>query len=208
MNSAVKQREQPNRGLRRSLVGAGVLTAGALTLAACGATSTSPKKTSAERSSTSVPTRTQPTVNTANVAGLGSVLVDGSGRTLYLLDSEAGAKVTCMAANGCTGIWPPAKLPAGVAHATAGGSARQSMLGTVTAPDGSLYLTYGTQRWPLYTFSGDSSAGQAHGQGIHSFGGTWWAISPSGTAVKLAVHSSSTSSSTSTGGGSYGGGGY
>jgi predicted lipoprotein with Yx(FWY)xxD motif len=30
----------------------------------------------------------------------------------------------------------------------------------------------------LYTFSGDTAAGQAHGEGIQSFGGTWHVVTP------------------------------
>jgi hypothetical protein len=33
---------------------------------------------------------------------------------------------------------------------------------------------------PLYYFSGDSAAGQVNGQGIKSFGGTWYALQTSG----------------------------
>jgi len=37
--------------------------------------------------------------------------------------------------------------------------------------------------WPLYTFAQDQVPGDVNGQGIKSFGGTWWAVSPSGKAV-------------------------
>jgi predicted lipoprotein with Yx(FWY)xxD motif len=30
----------------------------------------------------------------------------------------------------------------------------------------------------LYTFSGDTAAGQAQGEGIQSFGGTWYVVTP------------------------------
>ncbi|MGH9076838.1 MAG: COG4315 family predicted lipoprotein [Acidimicrobiales bacterium] len=117
------------------------------------------------------------------MGGLGSVLVDGGGRTLYLLSSEAGGKLTCTDASGCTNVWPDTELPDGVTHGVAGAGVSASSLGTVTSPDGKLYLVYGPSKWPLYTFSGDSAPGQANGQGIHSFGGTWSAVSPGGDAV-------------------------
>jgi predicted lipoprotein with Yx(FWY)xxD motif len=52
--------------------------------------------------------------------------------------------------------------------------------------------------WRLYEYTGDTGSGQANGQGIKSFGGTWYVLSPSGQPVK----------SSSSSGGGYGGGGY
>lgn len=55
---------------------------------------------------------------------------------------------------------------------------------------------------PVYTFTGDSGSGQTHGEGIHSFGGVWYAVSPAGAPV---LPASGTASSSSSGGG-YGSG--
>jgi hypothetical protein len=38
---------------------------------------------------------------------------------------------------------------------------------------------------PLYTFAMDKAPGDVNGEGIVNFGGTWYAVSPSGVAVKL-----------------------
>lgn len=121
------------------------------------------------------------TISTAEVPGVGTVLVNGAGRTLYLLSSEAGGKLTCTDGNGCTKVWPDTKLPAGTTQATAGSGIQASLLGTVKSAEGSLLVTYGG--FPLYQFSGDSGPGSANGQGITSFGGTWSAITPAGTAM-------------------------
>ncbi len=43
-------------------------------------------------------------------------------------------------------------------------------------------MTY--NHWPLYTYAGDSAAGQANGQNLNANGGKWYVISPSGTVVK------------------------
>ena len=56
-----------------------------------------------------------------------------------------------------------------------------SLLGTVKDASGSLYVTY--NNWPLYTYAGDPGPGQAHGQGITSFGGTWHVMSTAGDPV-------------------------
>ena len=134
------------------------------------------------------------TVGVANVAGLGSVLVNGDGRTLYVLATEKG-KVTCTDGNGCTKYWPPAVLPSGMTHGIAGSGVQASMLGSLMSPSGDDRLTYGG--WPLYTYTGDSGAGQSTGQGVTDTWGTWWVLSPSGTPIMTSASSSSSTSPTS-----------
>jgi predicted lipoprotein with Yx(FWY)xxD motif len=169
----------------RLLAGAAGTLAIVAGLAACGSSSGSKAASSATTTTpASSNTTAAPqgvTISAANVAGVGSVLVDGSGRTLYILTSEKGGKLTCTDANGCTKVWPDTELPTGVAAATAGGGAQASMLGTVTSPEGHLYPTYAG--YPLYTYTGDPGTGTANGQGITSFGGTWWVITPAGNLV-------------------------
>ena len=65
-----------------------------------------------------------------------------------------------------------------VTAATAGTGVTPSLLGTVKSAGGNLYVTYGG--FPLYEFAHDSGPGQANGEGISSFGGTWYAVSKSG----------------------------
>ncbi|MDQ6928807.1 MAG: hypothetical protein M3159_09160 [Actinomycetota bacterium] len=181
----------------------GALTGvGLLVLAACGS-STSTTKTAATTTPASSPATTGAasgiTIATADVAGVGTVLVNGNdGRTLYLLTSEQGGKLTCTDDNGCTKVWPDTELPAGVTSATPGKGVNTAMLATVKSADGKLYVTYGG--YPLYEFSHDSGPGEAKGQGISSFGGTWYVISPAGTPMTAAATTGATSSpSTSSG---------
>ncbi len=134
------------------------------------------------------------TVSAKKVGNAGTVLVNGNGRTLYLLSSEQGGKVTCTDATGCTSVWPPVALPSGVAAPVAGAGINASMLSTVQTGTGTR-VTYGG--WPLYTFSGDSGAGMANGIGITSFGGTWHAVNTSGNP------STSASTAPASGGGGY-----
>ena len=183
-----------DRRRRRGLAGGGALAAAALALAACGSSgstgaastgsgSNSPAGTSTSSSSASTASSqaAAPTISTATVAGFGTVLVNGDGRTLYLLTSEKGGKLTCTDANSCTKTWPDTELPSGVTAAKAGSGIQTPQLGTVKDAAGSLYVTYGG--YPLYTYSGDSGPGQANGEGITSFGGTWYVISASGQPV-------------------------
>ena len=45
--------------------------------------------------------------------------------------------------------------------------------------DGETYPTY--NGWLMYEYSGDSGPDQAEGEGVSSYGGTWYVLSPSGT---------------------------
>ena len=81
------------------LASAAVIPIAALAIAACGgggnaATAATPKTS----------TGASATVGVAN-SGLGSILVDSTGRTLYLFKADVGAKSACTAA--CATAWPP-----------------------------------------------------------------------------------------------------
>ncbi len=164
----------------------GSLALGAVAAAAaCGSTSSGaaagqgksqPAGTSPPASSSSAVT-----VSAKSVAGGGTILVNGNGQTLYMLTSEKGGKITCTDDNGCTKVWPDTELPKGTTSATAGSGIQASLLGTVKNSAGELYATY--HGWPLYTYAGDNGPGQANGEGITSFGGTWYVLSTSGNPV-------------------------
>jgi len=184
----------------------GSLALGAVAaVAACGSTSSSSTAASSGQSQpagTSSPASSSSgiTISAKSVAGVGTVLVNGQGQTMYMLTTEKGGKITCTDDNGCTKIWPDTELPKGTTSPTAGSGIQAALLGTVKNTAGELYVTY--NGWPLYTFSGDKGPGQANGEGINNFGGTWYALSTSGDPVT----SSQSQSGTSTGGG--GGYGY
>jgi predicted lipoprotein with Yx(FWY)xxD motif len=97
-------------------------------------------------------------------SGLGRVLVDGRGRTLYLFEKDKHGKSAC--AGQCAGFWPPL-IARGKPLATAG--AKASLLGTTKRADGRLQVTY--NHHPLYTFVKDTSKGQTNGEGVGAFGG-------------------------------------
>jgi hypothetical protein len=52
---------------------------------------------------------------------------------------------------------------------------------------------------PVYTYSGDGGQAQTHGEGISSFGGTWYAVSPAGAPVMGSGGSAPMPSQTSNG---------
>lgn len=120
-----------------------------------------------------------PTVMTRKVGKLGVILVNGKGRTLYMFVPDKRTKVTCKGQ--CAVVWPPLKIKAGQ-KPTAGGAARKGLLGTDKNPGGGRVVTY--NRWPLYTYLGDSKPGQATGQAKNLNGGFWYVLSPAGKVIK------------------------
>src|SRR6266571_2754758 len=191
-----KNKFKHRRGpLRSWLLAAGLALVTAATVAACGSSSSS---TAAGSPGSSAPagasSAASAMISVKSVPRVGTVLVDGQGQTLYMLTSEKGGKITCTQANGCTQAWPETLLTNGAATAKAGSGVQSSLLGTVKDASGNLEVTY--NRWRLYTFSGDSGPGVAKGQGLTSFGGTWYVLNGSGNPV-----ASSTSGNASSGGG-------
>ena len=173
-----------------------VAALGALGLAACGTNTTSngsgTTAGSAGAGTGSATTVAGITISSASVSGVGTVLVNGSdGKTLYILTSEAGGKITCTDASGCTSVWPDTELAAGATGATAGSGITSSLLSTVKDSAGSLYVTYAG--YPLYEYVGDHAAGTANGEGITSFGGTWEAMATNGTPVVKATSATTSS---------------
>jgi predicted lipoprotein with Yx(FWY)xxD motif len=178
----------------------------ALTLAACGMGGTSSSGQPSTSSAATSPAKASPAKARAvssskalHVAhtSLGNVLVDARGMTVYLLTSDKPNTSRC--SGPCLQYWPI--VPGAQARTKAHGV--MARLGTTKATNGSIMATAGG--WPLYTFVKDKAAGDVTGEGVATFGGIWYAVSPSGQAVKgSAAKASSASPSTSSGGGAYG----
>jgi predicted lipoprotein with Yx(FWY)xxD motif/mono/diheme cytochrome c family protein len=122
---------------------------------------------------------TGPKIATATIAGLGPVLVNAQGHTLYIFEPDNDKKVTCV--GGCATIWPPAMVAIGTS-AVASGAVKQSLVSSDPDPSGGQVITYAG--WPLYTYVADSAAGAAGGQALNLNGGLWYVISPSGKVIK------------------------
>jgi predicted lipoprotein with Yx(FWY)xxD motif len=104
-----------------------------------------------------------------------TVVVDTRGRTLYALSRESAYHLLCKS-RACMQIWPPVTVGSAKLKLRAGPGV-QGRLGVLRRPGGKWQLTL--QGRPLYRFSGDSAKGQANGEGIKSFGGTWHAVTGS-----------------------------
>jgi predicted lipoprotein with Yx(FWY)xxD motif len=177
-----KNKFKHRRGPLRSWLLAGGLALGtAVTVAACGSSSSGTAGSPSSSAPAGASSAASATISAKSVPGVGAVLVNGQGQTLYMLTSEKGGKITCTQANGCTQAWPETVLTDGATTAKAGGGVQSSLLGTVKDAGGNLEVTY--NHWPLYTFSGDSGPDAAKGQGLTSFGGTWYVLNRSGNPV-------------------------
>jgi len=112
-------------------------------------------------------------VKTAKIGGA-TVLANSKGFTLYSFALDTSAKSNC---NGtCAQNWPP--VTGSVSAAGVKGT-----FGTVKRSDGSIQATFDGH--PLYTFAGDTSPGQAKGNGLNAFGGVWHEDTPSGSAAPI-----------------------
>ncbi len=112
------------------------------------------------------------TVGTAD-GDLGTFLVDGDGRTLYLFTVDEPGVSNCDEA--CLQAWPPL-LTTG--DPTAAGSADATLLGTIGRDDGTLQVTYAG--WPLYFFAADAAPGDINGQGVND---VWFVVASDGMMV-------------------------
>ena len=159
--------------------GAAAAALSAATIAACGGGSSSTTAVTMPKG----PTGSAATFGVASNSGLGKILVNSKGDTLYLFKKDTGMKSTCTGA--CATNWPPLRASG---KPLAGTGLSTAKVGTTARSDGKPQVTYNGH--PLYLFQGDSSPGQTNGQGISAFGAAWFAVSPGGTQVNGTASSS------------------
>jgi predicted lipoprotein with Yx(FWY)xxD motif len=115
----------------------------------------------------------------------GTVLANSDGLTLYWFAKDTSAQSNC--SGSCATYWPPVIGTASAAGTLAHG------FGTVKRADGQTQATYDGH--PLYTYMGDTAAGEITGNGLKASGGLWWAVTPAGTALRSSPAPASSSSS-------------
>lgn len=119
----------------------------------------------------------KPTVKAAKVTSISKpVVVEAKkGMTLYYLTGDRKAHLCSSSA--CTGIWPPLTVKSLHTKVVKG----KGIVGKLTVfkrADGKFQVALRNK--PLYRFAGDSAKGQANGEGIVNFGGTWHATPAAG----------------------------
>jgi predicted lipoprotein with Yx(FWY)xxD motif len=119
------------------------------------------------------------TVTSASNSMLGAqIVVDAQGRTLYALSPETAHHLLCKS-HACLTVWRPLTVRSSRAKLKAGSGVR-GRLAILHRSQGVLQVTLGGL--PLYHFAGDGAKGEANGQHIHSFGGTWHVLSAASNA--------------------------
>lgn len=103
---------------------------------------------------------------------LGSILVDGTGMTLYMFTKDS--KDTSACTGQCLVAWPPL-----VGVPTRGSGVDDSKLGSFTRQDGTVQATY--NGWPLYYWKDDTKAGDVSGQNVNA---VWFVLDRDGDPVK------------------------
>jgi predicted lipoprotein with Yx(FWY)xxD motif len=149
--------------------------AAALAVAGCGGGNGASSATTSSSIPTTAHAAKGASVDVAK-SKLGTMLVDSTGRSLYLFQADKGTSSTCYGS--CAAAWPPL-----MTHGApkAGSSVKQSLLGTTKRKDGSTEVTY--HGHPLYYYAGDSSPGATTGQGLDQFGAEWYVLAPSGNKI-------------------------
>jgi predicted lipoprotein with Yx(FWY)xxD motif len=160
------------------VVGTAVL--GLSTLTACGGgASASPAAQNTPAQSTAGPsapaTAGAAALSTATVGKFGKIVVDGTGRTLYVYDLDTAKPSKSNCDGSCATAWPPLLTGTGTPHLS---GVAASLVGTVTRSDGTKQVTLAG--WPLYYFANDAKAGDANGQAV---GGIWWVVGANGQKI-------------------------
>ncbi|NKE59863.1 hypothetical protein FXN61_24880 [Lentzea sp. PSKA42] len=102
--------------------------------------------------------RTQLAARTGVIAGLGAVLTNSAGLTLYRFDGDTAQPPASNCDGGCAATWPPVYVEGEQPRVK---GVDPKLLGTITRKDGKKQLT--VANWPQYTFKNDSKPGEAKG---------------------------------------------
>ena len=111
-----------------------------------------------------------PTIQVA-ASGLGDIVTDADGNTLYLFIPDGQGPSVCN--DGCAAAWPSLE-----GEPVAGNGIDGTLLGTAERADGTTQATY--NGWPLYYFANDAAPGDTNGQSVND---VWWTITPAGDAM-------------------------
>lgn len=106
-------------------------------------------------------------------SGLGEIVVDAAGNTLYLFVPDDQGDSTCYDA--CEANWPIVGELISVGDGLDAG-----LLGTTERTTGDTQATY--NGWPLYYFGADAAAGDTNGQGVND---VWYVLDADGNAIGM-----------------------
>jgi predicted lipoprotein with Yx(FWY)xxD motif len=179
---------------RHGLVGLLVALSALTALAGCGSTASSAGSagtnpaagsaattvTTAMTGSTAAPGPTEASLpagaaTVSSTSGpLGTILVDGSGHTLYAFMPDGPGQPTCVST--CAQAWPP--LTGTTVAVAQGVPLHPGEFKLVARPDSTMQLAVNGR--PLYRFAGDTLPGQTGGQ---DYDGKWFVVGVDGTVI-------------------------
>jgi len=162
------------------IIGAAVL--GLSALAACGGGDDKPAAAPNNSTSQAAPS-TDAKLATADVANFGKIVVDGTGRTLYVFDKDTANPSKSNCDGDCAAKWPPVLAGSGTPQVD---GVDASLVGTVVRTDGTKQVTLAGS--PVYQFVQDTKAGDAKGQAV---GGIWWVVGADGKKITTQASSGS-----------------
>jgi predicted lipoprotein with Yx(FWY)xxD motif len=119
----------------------------------------------------------------ANKALGKTIVVNSSGRSLYTLSPETTHHLLCKSRE-CLRFWPPLTVPSRTTKLRES-SGVHGRLGLLRRSNGVLQVTL--RGVPLYRYSGDHAAGDASGEGVESFGGTWHAVTAAASSPSAPI---------------------
>ena len=178
--------------MNKRAVAVPLLAAAVLALGGCGTSSS--QHASSGTSGSGGSGGSGPVLKLADQNGVGKVLVDSSGKTVYFYDLDKAGETTSACVGPCVPLWPAVPAPANPQL----GPGVTGTLGTVKDANGGSQLTLNGH--PLYTYALDKSASDAAGQGYDHI---WWVVDGSGAKVMTSSSGSSPSMGSSGGGGAY-----
>jgi len=167
------------------VVGTAVVGLAALTACNSNSSASSSVPQSAPSSPSASATSGTASLSTATVGNFGKIVVDGTGRTLYVYDLDTAKPPKSNCYGSCATTWPP--LLAGTGTPMVSGISA-SLVGTVARTDGTKQVTLAGS--PLYYFASDTKAGDATGQAV---GGIWWVVGANGKKITTQASSASPS---------------
>jgi len=142
-----------------------------------GATNTSSANAPQPTPEPAVPTGSD--LGVAESADHGKYVVDGTGKTVYMLDKDNATTSTCHDA--CATEWPPLLAQNGTPKAM-DPSIDDGSITVIQRKDGTQQVAYDGH--PLYHYSKDTAAGQLNGAGKSDEFGNWSLLTAEGQAAK------------------------
>jgi predicted lipoprotein with Yx(FWY)xxD motif len=109
-----------------------------------------------------------PTLQAVTVPGYSGVLANSAGMTLYVLNTEKGSVIHCHPT--CLQTWIPLEVPTATTSVSLGPGVHGA-IGFVARTSTKKQVTFNS--YPLYRYVKDTAVGQAGGEDLSSYAGTW-----------------------------------